>query len=347
MTFQKSEGGNKPSEISNEALDHEVKPKMGIKRLIKIFLPIFIIFGLFLCYLFGESWQLFLVNLNPNSIKYLPRPSEKIQLAAIEKKPSILKDISSPSDALLLAAVRQNPTDLQYIKNQSELLQMTAVEQLPIMIKDAMNPDPTEAVQLAAIRNDLNAFDSIKKPTPRVVRLKNIMVQINKDPSSMGQYLNLDNEDLKELVIENPYIVQYIASPGEDLQLAAIEKNYKVAKLIPNLSESAKERSSAIEEENAVKIDNCLKDKNIWGGSWPHDASMPPGELSVSFKDYITKDQGKNLLQTFKLSIGEEGWFGEVVYVGSENERNWYCKLSVEPEIHLVGPNRLMMPASL
>lgn len=128
----------------------------------------------------SEEVQLAAVRQNGWAIEYLAdrNPSEKVQIAAMEQNGRAIQFLTEyfrPSEDVQLAAVRQNGKAIQSLArfNPSEKVQLAAVKNTPEAI--VFIPAPSEDVQLAAIEADEMMIYDIKKMTPFVEILKQVM----------------------------------------------------------------------------------------------------------------------------------------------------------------------------
>ena len=97
----------------------------------------------------SEDEQVELVRDHFLSIRYIRKPSEKVQLAALESGGAFALDyIRRPTEKVQLAAVEKDPLSLNFIKRPTEKVQIAAVKKDPLALKYIENP--SEKVQLAA-----------------------------------------------------------------------------------------------------------------------------------------------------------------------------------------------------
>ncbi len=113
-----------------------------------------------------ESELIQLVLNNPNIIRSIRNPSEKIQLAAIEKDPYYIEDIKNPTEKVQIIAIERDPDNIEIIKNPSEKVQLVAVKNKGSSIQFIKNP--SEKVQLAAIMQKPSSIQYIKNPFEKV-----------------------------------------------------------------------------------------------------------------------------------------------------------------------------------
>ena len=73
-------------------------------------------------------------------IRFIPNPSEKVQLAAVERTPLSIRYIKNPSEKVQLAAVKEWSYSILYIKNPSEKVQLVAVKKDSRLIQYIENP---------------------------------------------------------------------------------------------------------------------------------------------------------------------------------------------------------------
>ncbi len=70
------------------------------------------------------------VKKNPELIKDIKNPPEKVQLAAVSKGRYIIEHIKNPSEKVQLAAVSENGHAIGYIKSPSEKVRLASKESL-------------------------------------------------------------------------------------------------------------------------------------------------------------------------------------------------------------------------
>ena len=103
---------------------------------------------------------------------------------------------------------------LPLIKNPSEAVQLAAVKQNVCAIDDIKNP--REAVQLAAVKQDGYAIDDIKNPSETVQ-----LVAVNRNGNAI-QYIKNPSEDVQLAAVnQDGYAIQYIKNPSEDVKKLA------------------------------------------------------------------------------------------------------------------------------
>jgi hypothetical protein len=106
----------------------------------------------------------------PNNIKYVKKPTEELQLAAVGSNANSIQHIKNPTERVQLLAITKVPSTIKYITNPSEAIQLAAVAKAAISIQHIDNP--TEKVQRLAIKQEGNAMiDYIKNPHPNVLKL--------------------------------------------------------------------------------------------------------------------------------------------------------------------------------
>jgi archaellum component FlaD/FlaE len=65
---------------------------------------------------------------NPESIKNIDNPSEKLQLIAIKQNVNAIKHIDNPTEKVQLAAIKQNGNAIKHIDNPTEKVQLEAIK---------------------------------------------------------------------------------------------------------------------------------------------------------------------------------------------------------------------------
>ena len=119
---------------------------------------------------------------------------------------------------------------LPLIKNPSEAVQLAAVKQNVWAIDDIKNP--SEAMQLAAVNQNGDAIQYIKNPSEDVK-----LAAVQQDARAI-RYIKNPSEAM-QLAAVNRYggVIRYIKKPSEDVQLAAVNQDGHAIKYIKNPSE--------------------------------------------------------------------------------------------------------------
>ena len=118
--------------------------------------------------------ELLRVTKDPGIINLIPNPSEAVQIAVVQENPDALWNIKNPSGAVQLAAVTRSGIAIRWIHDCFlESVQLAAIQQWQEAIKYIPPYFQTEAVQLAAVRKDLNAYHLIELPFESVTQLYN------------------------------------------------------------------------------------------------------------------------------------------------------------------------------
>ena len=166
--------------------------------------------------------------------------------------------------------VEKDPFSIRYIKNPSEDVQLAAVKQDVDVIEYIQNP--SEKVQLAAIKQGFWAIKYIRNPSEKVklaaVQQSGYAIEYIKNPSEEVQLAAI--QQLPQLItrIKNPtekvqlaavqidpQLIEYIENPTEKVQLAAVEQDGNALKYIENPS---LEVQLAAYEQNKDVIDHLI-----------------------------------------------------------------------------------------
>ena len=122
---------------------------------------------------------------------------------------------------------------LLFIENPTEEMQMIAVRYNAYSIEYIKNP--SERVQLEAVKYNANAIKYIKNPTEEMqmiaVKQNEYIIQYIKNPSERVQL---------EAVRQNGLVIAYIKNPSEKVQLEAVRQNAFAIKYIKNPREQVK-----------------------------------------------------------------------------------------------------------
>jgi len=108
----------------------------------------------------------------------------------------------------------------------------------PIAIKHLYLPlikNPSEAVQLAAVKQNVWAIDDIKNPSEAVQ-----LAAVKQDGYAI-QYINNPSEEMQLAAVnQDGSAIDYIENPSEEMQLAAVNQDGHAIKYIKNPSEAVK-----------------------------------------------------------------------------------------------------------
>ena len=157
--------------------------------------------------------------------------------------------------------IRNHPSEIRNIENPSERLQLIAVRKDGYKIIFIKNP--TEKVQLEAVRENGYAIRYIKNPSEQVqleaVKQNGYALEYIKNPSEKiqfeavkqdgGSLEYIKNEKVQlEIVKKYPLAIQYIKNPTEKVQLEAVKYNIGMLRWIDEPTEKVLEYCRA--EEN-------------------------------------------------------------------------------------------------
>jgi hypothetical protein len=156
-----------------------------------------------------------------------------------------------------MLAMRQNINVFRFIEDPSETVQLEAVRRDGHSIRFVK--DPSEEVQIEAVRRYGTAIRFIKDPSDEMkleaVRQDGDAIQFIKDPSEevkleavkqsgyVIQFVKDSSEKVKlEAVRQNGNAIQFIKYPSEIVQLEAVRQNRFSIKFIKDPSEAVKRR---------------------------------------------------------------------------------------------------------
>lgn len=145
-----------------------------------------------------EAAQLYSVENDGDSIKYIDNPSEAVQLAAVQESGMSIRRIIqmgiTPSEDILQAAIKRDGRALRYAKN------------------------PTEETQIAALRSAGSAIQYIENPTEE---MKEIAV---KQSGRSIEFIKNPSEKLQLIAVNNDYrAIYYIDNPSDEIKWAALK----------------------------------------------------------------------------------------------------------------------------
>lgn len=148
----------------------------------------------------------------------------------VEKNPLFIINFENPPENLQMAAllplIRSGPWNIKFINNPTEAVQLAAVKYYGNMIEYFKNQNPSEAVQLAAVNGPLHGnyehypIEYIKNPSEEVqlaaVKRHGVTLRDIKNPT----------EKVLLAAVEQDYLnISLIKDPTEKVQLAAVNKN--------------------------------------------------------------------------------------------------------------------------
>lgn len=125
---------------------------------------------------------------NPESLRYIEQPSEKIKLLAIKLKPQTILYVQDPTQKMIDFALTQDGRCIRGIRNPSAQNCLKAIQQNPDVIADIPNPTPemclkavrlqgwtifhikdqTKDLCLEAVKQDANALLHIRDQTEEI-----------------------------------------------------------------------------------------------------------------------------------------------------------------------------------
>lgn len=198
--------------------------------------------------------QEILVSNNPNTIRFVREPSERVESIAVSHDWRNIEHISDPSTNLQMLAVTRNGAALEFIHNPSEAVVDTALKTSPSAIEWVRAPsvdqqlqavkrsgsviqyikDPPPEVQLAAVEQYKNAYHHIKDPSSDVV------VYIARHAYQLLEDLDQKPAAMQTLCVEiQPLCVLLLRDPSEELQVMAVKADPRVMARLPNPCDAA------------------------------------------------------------------------------------------------------------
>lgn len=166
---------------------------------------------------------------------------------------------------------------IQSIENPSEKLQLAAVRENGLSIKYIKNP--SEKVQLAAVKRNGLLIQSIEQPNEKVqlaaVKQKGTAIRYIKNPSEKVQLA---------AVRENGIVIYYIEKPSKKVKKEAILNRYKVYVLN--------------EATQLVKVGSEAHTAQEWLNFSNKEIYEMDGDYTLEFYPYLVKF----LKKRFKLS---------------------------------------------
>jgi hypothetical protein len=166
----------------------------------------------------SEDLMLLAVNADPRAIKGIKKPTLAVQQAAIEADPTLFSFTENPTDETIRAALRINPLCIEKVNPKREDLALYAIECVQHLgnIVDTRGVMhvlhrahfTSETVQLAAVKVDKYALESIRGASP-VVEL----AAVSAFPSAI-QYIKNPNAEVQIIALsKDPSLITSIKQP--------------------------------------------------------------------------------------------------------------------------------------
>ncbi len=168
------------------------------------------------------------------------------------------------SDEQYIKLLQNGKISLRDIDNPSEAIQMAAVKQDGMAIEYIDNP--SEAVQMAAVQQNGYAIQYIKNPSEAV------QMAAVKQYGNAIQYIDNPSEAVQMVAVKkNRNAIQFIDNPSEAVQMVAVKQNGRAIRYIKNPSEAiqiaaVKQYGNAIQfidnPSEAIQIAAVKQDEN-------------------------------------------------------------------------------------
>lgn len=210
------------------------------------------------------------------------------------------------------------PVGIDKIKSPSEAVQMAAIKNEPSCI--TLIDSPTENAILTAVQKNRSVLEFIKNLS------EEIQVQIAKLIPTAIRYIDNPNEEVQLIAIErNPYAIDGLANPTENAQLTAVMKDYNVLSRInnptPQVCKTAIEQlynnKVTINISSLPSIDSFCEDSQFL----VDDISNFPAQKQSLLSDFENKYSNKrsNDVDISPVSNNKE-IIGEISYYGFNGE---------------------------
>ena len=148
--------------------------------------------------------------------------------------------------------LEESPIAIRYIDNPSEEMQLEAVKKDGNAIKGIKKP--SEKVQLEAVKEDWGTIEYIKNPSEAV------QLEAAKRNGSILMYLKNPSEAVKIEAVKNyGYAITYIDNPTEEMKIEAVKNNGIVIMNIDNPSEAIQLEAVKNRKEALTYIENPSK----------------------------------------------------------------------------------------
>lgn len=136
---------------------------------------------------------------------------EKKYIEMVKNNPESIKDIDNPSEKVQMAAIKADYNIFKYIKNPTKNVMYEAVKLHDLLIGDIY--DPPERVQMVAVKNNPYAINSIKPYPCEKAKAKAVLI--------------------------NYKVLEYIDNPSEKIQMSALQSNLDAFNYIKNPCQKA------------------------------------------------------------------------------------------------------------
>jgi hypothetical protein len=271
----------------------------------------------------AEVVQIAAVKNSAIALSHIQNPSEEVQLAAVRSHSLALGTIFSkgitPSENVVTSAIILNPINAIYHLREydvliSEELKMMAVNINGKSIQFMYNP--SEELQLAAIKNSLYAFGNIKNPTEKARLLYS-----KKYPNHIKAYPLDESKGYNGMKLLD--IVDEITKYGPKRDYWSFEKarEYVRSLNLRNVDEYYKLRKP---KELPSKPDITYKGEWKGFGDWLGTNKIDTRTLS---KQFLPFEEAREYVRNLKLRTVEEWWE--------------YCKSGKKPLYIPSAPERI------
>lgn len=173
-----------------------------------------------------------LIELFPNNITDIIKPSEKLSLIAVKKSGNILKYIDNQTDEICMVSVQYYPDTLEFVKNQTDEICIVALSQKGKLLKFVN--DKKKYICEIALENDGLALEFIDDQTVKLCKIalrKNIQSYKyikNKNDDINLYTISLDADSLKDIIN-----LSGIEKISEKVCIEALKKKGSLLKYIP------------------------------------------------------------------------------------------------------------------
>jgi len=141
------------------------------------------------------------LNTNPSLIRFIEKPSLKLQKIVIEKNASLIRLIKEPSENIINIALNQNISNIVYIKNPSNNIQLRLIKENPELFENRIQNKSEQA----------------------------ILEYLKINPSFIRTITNQTKEQQEIAFEASPNVFPYLKKPNYDLVIKALDfnKQYK------------------------------------------------------------------------------------------------------------------------
>lgn len=212
--------------------------------------------------LFSYEFQLYVVGVRGNLIRFIKNQTNNIQLAAIHSSYFNINYINNPTEDAKWLAIKQYPEIIDIIKEPTDEMLMYAINQKPWVFK-SIEYSISDEIKLFTVSKRVENFFWIKNPSDEM-----ILTAITKKPEYVNRIYPISKNLLIEALKRNKGIIKYIHNSNylKSLLQDSLEWKEKYNKYKEEKQEEINERKKKlklfiIEEKRKAKKKREVKAK--------------------------------------------------------------------------------------